>query len=644
MYPYLTSMLGVRLWVRETASILDFSTASDVAVSPTALLAYASVALRSVREGNYTEAKRPLPMIDKLPANIEHKLRTFIMLVQELVSILDSSRLGLDQLRDLIADGAVSSARQKIREVEGLLGDASRHLDLLYFSLDGIWAIYGIDISHQREDLDALSLILRGYEHTLAELKTLLEVVNIRAATQLDLWASPSPIWPQETLLISGRLQNGSMGLPGRLVELWINGIQVAKPILDQYGRFDRQYYVSSNSRLNRVEVYARYTPVGEDLPRLRPARSSTIIVSVNYSPVVLTLITSSNRLHVLQEFTVQGKLTDSSGRPLQGERVQLLIDSGLVGSSDTDAAGQYSMVVSFPLGTPEGSHQLYARFDPRQGIYASASSEKIAIQLYYLKPTITLVSAEVPALSGQSVRLEGRLEVDSRPFQGLVVASLGERELGRAVSETDGVFSMTLGVPFDTTGDNIVKIILVPDKPWIATSLASVVLKVLNSAMIGLGIGAITSVGVMLSGRSLELRSILEGRAARKRRRETEAVAVEKPKAQGEGVSLPAVICSLDSLRKIEEASVCVIETYWAVRRVLGEVLHDPGRLSETHREYETRVITSLADGAFPFSALTHLFEVAEYSQHTLSRLEAEEGINYAILVAEAMGAEVRP
>jgi hypothetical protein len=84
------------------------------------------------------------------------------------------------------------------------------------------------------------------------------------------------------------------------------------------------------------------------------------------------------------------------------------------------------------------------------------------------------------------------------------------------------------------------------------------------------------------------------------------------------------------------------VRDTYWEIRRVLAAVLNDPGHASETHREYETRINGRLSPSS-SFSDLTKLYELAEYSQHPFSRLEADDGVNHAVMIAEGMNVEVK-
>jgi hypothetical protein len=648
-------MFGIKLG--RTATSLDFTSASENAPSPDIIMAYAGIASKRAVEGNYSEAKRLLGMT-KLPANVEHNLITYMALIHELVLILDSLKPRLERVQALIAEGAVAQARENSTEIEGMMAEASRRLDLLFSSLDSIHTIYRIDTGSQGRDLETLSGTLLSFEQVLLDLKDELEAMDQLAATQLDLRVYPSPVHVEGSLDIWGELQSGGVGLGGRVVELWVNGIQIANPTLDQLGRFDWQYTVSNGSRAGKLEVYARYSPIGEDLSRFRPAKSATVTVPVEYHSVVLTIFASSKRVLVLENFSVQGQLADAFGNPLAGKTVDLLADGEPVNSSVTDSAGKYSIDASLSAETPEGEHQLHTRFDPKQGIHAFAASESIAIQLYYLKPIISqlvltgvvLIHGELVAVSGQMVELKGCLEIDSKPYeQGLLIAFLGSQELGRTLSRADGVFRLPISIPPDASDENTISVIVVPATPWVARTTASIVVRVLNSVVMGLAIAATVFAVLVFSGRSIDPRSILQRRAVPRRRPETETVTLEKPEVQEKEVPVPTTL-PLSDFRlelqlglKSEEPRAFVKMVYWEIRRMLAEVLAVGGQPSETPREYDARVADNLGAAAPSLSALTQLFEVAEYSQHTISRLEVQEGINHAVRVAEEMNARIK-
>jgi len=649
-FPYLVRMglmLNLNAGPSKMMRAFDPRSAQESHPSPDALLAYGSIASRSAQSGNYTEAKRLLGMADRLPVNVEHNLRTYITLMQKLVSVLDSLKTRLDHLQNLTDEGAAIQAREKVAEIEDLTAGAEELLELLSRSLERVETVYPVDVSSQRRDLQVLSIALRSFEQHLGSLRARLKMMDHSAPTQLGLWVSPNPIRIEESLRIGGQLHANGTDLGDRIVELWVNGTQIANLTLDRGGRFNWTYFVSSNNRLSEVKIYARYLPADSDLSRFRPTKSNTITVPIERYPTILTMMSTSNKVQVLETFVVQGYLTDGLGRGLTGMVVDSVIDDRLVNSSSTDASGMYSMSISFPAESLEGEHQLYMQFQPTQGIYASVASQKIIVNLFYLRPIISSVAFDGVVMlggrpvvvSGQAVRLKGLLEIDSKPFpQGLVIALLENRELGRAVSGADGIFSMSISIPFDAADEGRFTLVFVPDRPWIAPSTTSTVLYVANSMVMGFAIGVIAFAVLVFSGGSSHLLSVWRRRMTPRRQKEAETTIV---KSEDRQVASGQTVFRL-GVFELQDPRICVKRIYWEVRRVLAQVLGVEGLLSETPREYRARVTERVGVAALSLSSLTELFELSEYSQHTVSKLEAQEAINHAIRVAKAIDVRI--
>jgi hypothetical protein len=156
------------------------------------------------------------------------------------------------------------------------------------------------------------------------------------------------------------------------------------------------------------------------------------------------------------------------------------------------------------------------------------------------------------------------------------------------------------------------------------------------------LSLGAIVFAATVLSGRSLDLRAVFR-RPDESEESEGTETEPEKTKAKEEAASA-SVEFRLDYLKGLDDARTCLKETYWETRRVLVTLLKDTVGQSETHREYEMRISGRLApDAVKPFSTMTRLFELAEYSQHPLSCIEADMSINIGVLIAETMNVEIK-
>jgi hypothetical protein len=129
----------------------------------------------------------------------------------------------------------------------------------------------------------------------------------------------------------------------------------------------------------------------------------------------------------------------------------------------------------------------------------------------------------------------------------------------------------------------------------------------------------------------------------------ETETIVSEEPEAEAKTVtavttlSLSDFKIELDLALKLEEPRTYVKTVYWEIRRILAESLGIRGETSETPREYNLRVADTLGIAVSSLSAITQIFEIAEYSQHVISPLEAQEARNHALRVAEEVNMRIK-
>ena len=647
-YPYLSSLLMQK---QAEPNAIDLSTVQEVPLSPELLLGYADVALQSVQAGDFTQAQIVLGYISYLPPNIENNLRIYLTQIAELVSVIISLKDGLDALKQLVENGQIVSAQGNVTRIESMLNDASSRLELLYSALDQAAIIYRIDVSRQRDHLDALSSMLARFRQTLESLIGMLSALDKRTATALTVSASPNPVWVNGTLLITGLLKlSNETGLGGRVVEIWVNGFKASEMSLDSDGRFEWNYSVSEH-RFRSLDVYARYMPVGEDTKMLRPATSEMVTVSVMFFPVILTATISATSVHVLQSFTVQGRLTNEIRQPLANEPVQLLVDGNYANSSETDASGAYAMTGSFQTGSIEGNHTLFVEFSPLRGPYESAQvspqlgiyeytqSSELQLQLYYDRSSVNLTSEEPAfALSGQTVNLGGIVTVGPDPLsQGVIIATVGENELGQVPVGNGGIFTIPLSIPIDVSGMSEINLTFVPETPWVTGNSASVSLNIMNTGLIGFGSVALVASVVVLSTQTIQMTP-----SPSRRRREDEQIEVERLEADTKTVP-SAVTIHLGRLKALLDPRICVQETYWETRLLLVQALNEDEQPSETPSEFAAKLTPRLGDAASPFSLLTLLFEVAQYSQHAISRQQADVVVNNAVLVAESIQVPVK-
>jgi hypothetical protein len=443
-------------------------------------------------------------------------------------------------------------------------------------------------------------------------------------------------------LTINGNLTSRGTALPNRTIEVWVNGIQVSTPITSQNGGFTFQYPVAADGHPTSLNVYGRFIPAGDDAAKLRPSKSATRTIPVHYYAVSLSAVSSSRSVHVLENFTVRGRLNEASGVPLGGRTIQLVLDGAPTRVTLTDSSGSYSFTTTFPIGTAAGKHTTDVSFQPTTGVYASATSRRIQLNVYYLNSTITLTKNALSGLSGQTIQVLGEITSTSNATRnGVVIAYLGAgRELSRTTVGANGTFNLAVNIPLETSGNNPIQLLFMSATPWVENSSSQLLLNVWNVPSVALTVAAVAFLGTVLLSKS---DTILP-----RRRRARNVVYPELVKPivpePSQGAAIRPTL-NLRKLKQIDDPQRCVIEMYWALRTVVDQALALQPVASETHREYQTRIAVNLTGGVnTPFASLTDLFEFAEYSQRNLSRTQSEEGINYAILVAEALNIEVKP
>jgi hypothetical protein len=244
-------------------------------------------------------------------------------------------------------------------------------------------------------------------------------------------------------------------------------------------------------------------------------------------------------------------------------------------------------------------------------------------------------------AVSGQTLNLGGIVTVSAEPLsQGLIVASLGENELGQVPVGNGGNFTIPLSIPIDVSGINTINLTFVPETPWVTGNLASVTLNIMNTGLVGFASVALVASAVALSTQTIQMTPP----PSRKRREDEQQIEVERLTTDTKTVP-PAATIHPGRLKALLDPRICVQETYWETRLLLGQVLREEEQPSETPRELAVKLNPKLEqkNARLRFSLLTLLFEVAEYSQHAISREQADLAVNYAVQVAEAINVPVR-
>jgi len=637
--------------------LTGFNNVGGIVVSPSYLFKYSAIAIQFAHTGNYSQALEVLQYTlensgntsnlqereqgnahnsqgqsgqSGNPSHASDYLAAYLISLSGTILTLKSIDTELIQLQNFTNSGDTIPAQQKALEIGKLIEDASYNITVAGSALNTLRDKYQIDVSTQRELILTLVSRLQGDELALAELKSIVSTLDLQTATELNITVTPVPVLIEDRLHISAQIRSKGVELPNRTVQIWINNVEVANVTSDSNGTAGLNYLASDASHYDNLVIYARYVPSGSDTLNLRPTRSMIVTVPVEYYPVNLTVETDVSNVRVQQNFTVRGTLTNSSRIGLPDRTLQLLVDGIQTGTAKTDQAGDYTIVSSIQPENFEGSHALNVSFAPASGIYESTSSNS-SIEAYYLHPNLELFQNQSIVVSGQEFVLQGTAMIGTKPVSdGLIVALIGQNELGRALTDSGGHFRLAINVPLEATGQTPVRITYVPDEPWIKDGSTYLVLNVWNSSMIAIGLSTFGLAGIAVATKPPRELSVTETTES-----EEEITNDKTRRIPTIWLNRPSLL-DLRFLEGISEPDLRLVEAYWSSRAIIGIALNDPGRLSESVREYAVRAAGKLGKGAAWFSTLTHLFEVAEYGNHPASNDDAQRAVDNAVRIAD--------
>lgn len=629
-YSFLTNLSTSR-----HATSVDFSTAREDQSSLIvyAALGYASLALGFAQGENYGSADsvlRQLQLIAFPPQSGEINLKTYIRLVQEFLSIMSSIRTGINRIENITALGEIERAMAELADIDTLMSNANFHLTLLNATLQRVHDIYRVDVTGQRRQLLLFWPILLNYAEQLNSLRMRITDLNHLATTILNFSIFPTSVMIDGTLEVSGQLTVNGVPLAGRVVEIWSNNILAAQVLTDTGGTFTSIYDVNDGSQPYVITIFTKYSPNGQDAYKFRPVQSRTLIIPVIYYPVLLTAA-SMKSVHVLQDIKLNGSLQDLQGHALSNRTLTIVSDGQIIGNTTTGTSGSYQFDFHYNPPTPQGIHTIVVAFNPARGIYASTTST-LKVTLFYFTSNVTLTQDHALILSGQQISLNGFLSTSSGETNGTVIAALGDQRLGSVQPNANGNFQIVIALPFEMSGPSNITVIYMPSSPWITSSLIFIRLNVVNPTILISGLGAFAVAGTMLARSSLKQADLRK----KEKRRRSEVEMLEMHEASQE--TLQDRFRKITALKETADVRTRITLTYWHIRKMLSKKFSDISIQSETVREYNDRVSNLLGLTANSFAALTHLFEIARYSQHPLNLHDAQAATTYAITVAESL------
>lgn len=620
----------------------NYHDAPDKTVGATFLLFYLAELGVPLQRGDYENATGLIADLLKRQPNLEHILRTYLVLLREIIESLNSLERALQEATILVGNGKLDEARVMIDQAKIVSDEIHWKLSTVSTSIDQIQAAYSVDLKDQAALLQILVARLAEYETQLQILEKATSQMDVRKPTYLTIQPSDSTVWVESTVRLTGLLTCDEGPLAKRAVLFMAPGVAgpLQEALTDHEGRFAIDFVVSPVFG-KELAVNAKYLPWDDDAKTYRPSQSNAVTLQILYYPARLTIKLSREKVHVEERVSASGFLTSLSGIPLANRTVKLVAESNVLNETTTDKRGGYRLSFAFHSPVSNGTYPVRTVFTPAWDRYSEVASEERQVELYYLPTRIRVTRYSSWSFSGGPASIEGIVDLGSEGLvkKQLVSVFLGGSEVARAEAEKIGMFGVykvTFSVPLLVSGTRNLTVSLVPPAPWYEPSTTTVQVTVYNSLTVALSIAAVEvcTLIVLKAPFPVHLRGRRKPKSAAVARTEVETVRL-----------LPEQAPTLDLawIRGREDDRTRVRAAYARTKAFIEYVVGYTSKPSGTHWEF-LQEAKSMIEGSEPnLRVLTLLFEIAEYSNYPCSIRDGEQAISEAEAIFDKLGERLK-
>jgi len=566
------------------------------------LLRFYTDALGLIAASSYGDAQSLLAELREagLPDELRYVSDRYNDLCQQLSGLLDRLETLLAEASGLLDQNRLDDAGQRLSQAASLGVEAGLALDeikaatvALRENLGALGGLAGGSLETALERLEDVFGRLEGLLDRLAalqaELTRSLEQAGVQLeATTLELELAPDSAYVGEAITLSGRLAADSGGLPGREVALYLGG-QRHGVTTSAEGLFSASLDIPYSYE-PVLTAQAFYIPSGAD-DAVYAAASASLSLEVLFYGASLA-VEPPAALRPGLPITLNGHFS-SEGEEI-AHRLEVRLDSRLL--AETVISGDFSVEITPPPDTTEGSHSLELRVDSSGRHRGASLSLDVTVSRLPLQADVELPSLIVLPESMQV----GGAAYYADGFPDGANVSISFRGATAAAATSDfGRFNTSLRVPFEPFlfGPYELELTITPAEPWLEPYEVSRRIIIINPLHLGLIAAVFLSAGLL---------------GYRKRR--PPLAATSGTAAHSGGSSPPPV----------PDAPVRPYETIGAAGRVLSAYLEAQSavqsrsglaiRRQQTLGEYlaEVPLPTSLK---LPFAILTEMAEAAMYS-----------------------------
>ena len=398
-----------------------------------------------------------------IPEPLRYIFTRFNELIQAVGDKLRTVKKSIDSAESFLRQGEIEESGKILEDAWENVLKTERDLDNLNSSVDELRGKIGAGASEKlRKEIAPLSKLAKDYKNKIQILYRRVKEGKRLEHTFLQISISKRKIVVGSSFEIYGKLKGETKFLPGRKVDLFLEGKRIFKVVTDENGEFKAKIDFPFMYK-RYTQVFASFTPQEEDKKKFYPSVSNKILLEpIFYAPLIK--VGYERPVYPVLPFKVKGKLT-LEDLPLVGYPVKIKLPQKMI-QINTDEEGKFETQLSLPSWVGK-TFPLHIFTSPR-GIIAPASltiNVPVSYQMPYMKIGLPLLVV-IP----YPLELKGEVNLKNQSMKGAVVrVIIGKKELTTFVREKN--FKVKFNIPFYRfSGWEEVTIFLHPKQAWISS------------------------------------------------------------------------------------------------------------------------------------------------------------------------------
>ncbi len=311
-------------------------------------------------------------------------------------------------------------------------------------------------------------------------------------SSTLTITITPTTQYLNETILITGSLllQHNSSGIKNVQVNIWWDFgnstiINIGPVQTNSTGQFVLLYSGMDYDKVLSVNVYADWAGNAS----IYSDTSSTHAVTLQRWGTTFSLfqLTTGDTYHPTETLLINATLIYVAGPPLINTRVDVYLDTQLIGFNSTGSNGEFLFRWKIPEAVQLGGHVIQLRFTSWANWISNVSTapHSISIDAYSLGWTLTVDPLPTAYLDGR-LNISGYLTLSNgSPYVGATVVLMWDHSddsdgwinITSVTTDSSGWYQFDFALPDDTpVGSASVRAYCAPDKSYITASYSSAV------------------------------------------------------------------------------------------------------------------------------------------------------------------------